>query len=66
MEPVKFIHPFEVEEAASVAPVPKPAPVPGPPAGPPAARLFSSQDGEREVQRLIHDLAILATSGSDA
>jgi hypothetical protein len=60
MEPVRFIDPFEVEEPASVAPVPKPSPAPGPPAGPPAALLFSSQGREREVQRLIHDLAILA------
>ena len=61
MEPVRFIDPFEVEEPASVAAVPKPAPAPGPPAGPSAALLFSSQGREREVQRLIHDLAILAT-----
>lgn len=61
MEPVRFIDPFEVEEPALVTPVPKPAPSPGPPAGPPAALLFSSQGREREMQRLIHDLAILAT-----
>jgi hypothetical protein len=60
MEPVIFVDPFDVEEPASVAPVPKPAPAPGP-AGPQAVLLFSSQGREREVQRLIHDLAILAT-----
>jgi hypothetical protein len=61
MEPVRFIDPFEVEEPASMTRVPKPTPVHGPPTGPSAALLFSSQGREREVQRLIHDLAILAT-----
>lgn len=61
MEPVRFIDPFEVEKPASTAPVPKRAPVLGPAAGPPVAVLFSAQGREREVQRLIHDLAVLAT-----
>lgn len=60
MEPVKFIDPFECEEPASVAPTSKPLPVPAAPAGPPAAVLFSSQGREREVQRPIYDLALLA------
>jgi hypothetical protein len=61
MEPVVFIDPFTVEEPASVAPVPKPAPAPDPSSGPAGALLFSSQGREREVQRLIPDLAVLAT-----
>lgn len=61
MEPVRFIDPFEVEKPASTAPVPKPVPVSGPAAVPTAAVLFSSQGREREVPRLVHDLAVLAT-----
>lgn len=61
MEPVRFIDPFAVEKPASTERVPKPAPMSGPAAGPPAAVLSSSQGREREVQRLIHDLAVLTT-----
>lgn len=60
MEPVTFIDPFGTKEHGSAPPAPKPGPVIGPVAGPRAALLFSSQGREREVQRLIHNLAVLA------
>lgn len=60
MEAVTFIDPFATKEPASALPAPKPGPVAGPAGVPPATVLFSSQGREREVQRLIHDLAVLA------
>jgi hypothetical protein len=61
MKPVCFIDPFAAEEPASVAPPDKPAPVPGPSTkSVPLSSVVFSSGREREVQQLIHDLAVLA------
>ena len=61
VERVIFIDPFTADERPSMASSKGPSPVPAPPTKPvPASQFSPSRGREREVQQLIHDLAILA------